>query len=337
MSLFEKKVITNRLHFIKSFNEKEWWYSGIQFQIPDEENPGKTKTAFIGISEIRSVFIDSTAIVYFDGKNAYPQKKNCKDKLLAGYYLKKNLKKTDGHSLVVDSKKLKFNYYEIDNDPVNKGYKLEFKTSGLKKYNGGDLEVDIVLKQKLPVFEKYDDYFENYYGLTNHFLKIESGKIVMNGKEYNLDGQENYMYQDHCYGDVPRHTKWHWAAVWNNDRLLDVLTNYGVYPQNYTQILLSEQKQNWVRLNQDVSFENSDRPNRFNNQWKITSTQLDLNMELMGTALEREAIPFSWWPFFIDIYHYQCFARVWGKVLVNGNWIETGDMFGVFEEHHGKW
>ena len=87
MSLFEKKVITNRLHFIKSFNEKEWWYSGIQFQIPDEENPGKTKTAFIGISEIRSVFIDSTAIVYFDGKNAFPQKKNCKDKLLAGYYI----------------------------------------------------------------------------------------------------------------------------------------------------------------------------------------------------------------------------------------------------------
>lgn len=336
MSLFEHKVIQNRWHFIKSFNEKEWWYSGIQFEFTGDD--GKQKTGFIGISEIRSIFIDSTAVVYYDGENAFPQKKKCRNKLLAGYYLKKNLKKTDGHSLCVDSKHLKFNYSEIDCDGEKNGYNFYFKTSGLKKFNGGDIEVQLTLQHKLPAFEKYDDYFDNYYGLVNHFLYIQSGKIVVGGKEIVLGtGENNLIYQDHCFGDVPRKTKWHWAAVWNKNTLLDVLTNYGVYPQNYTEVYLPGKTENWARLNQDVSFECKDRPNRFTSQWKITSTHLDLNMELMGTALEREAIPFKWWAFFINLFHYQCFARVWGKVLVDGEWVETGDMFGVFEEHHGTW
>lgn len=326
-NLLENKVIKNRFHFIKSFNEKEWWYTGIQFD-----------GCFIGISQIRSIFIDSTAVVFFDGKNSYPKPKKSKNKFLAGYYLKKNLKKTDEHSLVVESKNLSYKYYEINNDPKKNGYKLEFKTSGLKNFNGGDIEVDLILKIKNPVFEKYDDYFENYYGLINHFLFIEKGIIKLNGKEFKISAKDKkYIYQDHCFGNVPRKTKWNWAAVWNKKLYLDVLTNYGVYPQNYCEVLIPSKKEDWFRLNQDVSFEYYDRENKFEKQWKITSTNLDLTMEFLGTALEREAIPFSWCPFFINLFHYQCFARVWGKVYVDGKWIETGDMFGVFETHHGKW
>lgn len=338
MGLFERKVITDRMHFIKSFNEKEWWYSGLQFQIPDDDTPGKNKTMFLGISECRSIFIDSIAVVLYDGKNSYPYKKNRKDPLLAGYYLKKNLKKGDGHSLQIDSKNLKFNYYEINDDGETNGYKLELHMSGLKKYAGGNLDVSVVLKKKLPEFTKYDDFFENYYGLVNYFLSVESGIINIDGKEIILTANDNlYMYQDHCFGNVPRKTKWHWIAVWNNKTLLDVLTNYGVYPQLYSEAFLPGVTKDWERLNQDVSFECDDRPNRFGKTWKITSTHLDLQMELMGTALEREAIPFSWCALLINLFHYQCFARVWGKVLVNGEWKETGDMFGVFEEHHGTW
>lgn len=338
MKLFENKVIKNRLHFIKSFNEKEWWYSGIQFRIPDETDSKKTKTVFLGISEARSVFIDSLAVVYYDGKTVFPVPKKQKFKYAAGYYIKKNLTKTDGNSLLVNSKHLQFCYSENKKNDNETVYQMELKLNDPKNFSGCEIELKLELKPELPLFEKYDNYFENNYGLENYFLLIEKGTVKINGKEYTLSAKDkNIVYQDHCFGKVPRKTKWHWAAVWNKNFYLDSLVNYAAYPQKYTQIFAPKISKEWIRLDQNVSFECNDIENCFEKKWKITSTQFDLNMEISGTALEREAIPFLFCPFFINLFHYQCFVRVWGKVLLNGEWIETGDMFGVFEEHRGKW
>lgn len=337
-SLFERSVLKNRLHFIKCFNEKEWWYSGLQFQIPDEENKNDKKTCFIGISECRSIFIDSLAVVYYDGNKAYPVQRKRRNNYLAGYYLKKNLKKGGGKSLEIESKKIKFKYFEINGDGESNGYKLELHMDELKKYDGGKLDVNVTLKKELPVFTKNDDYFGNYYNLENYFFTVVQGSVSINGKKYDISkGGKNYMYQDHCSGNVPRKTKWHWIAVWNEKSLLDVLCNYGVYPQLYSQVYFPKVTDDWERLEQNVAFEYENRDKRFEKRWKVTSTDLDLHMELLGTALEREAIPFTFMPLLINLYHYQCFAHVWGKIKVDGRWIETGDMFGVFEEHHGKW
>lgn len=333
MSFLERKVLENRLHFIRDFAKKEWWYTGIAFDIDDEDNPGKKRKAFIGLSICRSIYLDTCAVIWFDGKNVYPKKNSDSKNYKAGYYKKKNVEKTDGNMLVQKSKNLQFEYSAIDGDGEKNGWKLKCHLDALKKYNSSEFDVELTLKKKNPPFTKYDDNFDYIYELFCSFFDVEEGFIKMNGKEYKLSASDNAMvYQDHCNGKVPSKTKWHWAAVWNENVMFDTLMNYGVYPQLYTQIYIKDKKSEWTRLNQNVSFECDDNENRFEKQWKITSTDLDLNMQLLGMGLEKESIP----PF-VNLFHYQGFAKIWGKVKIDEKWVETGDMYGVFEEHHGKW
>jgi hypothetical protein len=180
-------------------------------------------------------------------------------------------------------------------------------------------------------FTKYDNKFSHEYTLLHFFRNRVQGQIKVDGRDIHL--QDALGYYDHCFGTVPTRSKWHWIAVQNEGFSLSSLMNYGPFAQCYTQCFDSQKR--WIRLDQDVSFE-CDPEYQWTKPWKITSPDMDLELVVLQRSQNRQKIP-PLLPFIINIDHSECYVRVRGTVRIDGNWVDTGDLFGVLEEHHGKW
>lgn len=150
-------------------------------------------------------------------------------------------------------------------------------------------------------------------------------------------------YFDHCYGRLPHPTAWHWIAVQNEEVALSILVNYGPEPQVYAQCLwvnrATAHNGRWVRLDPMVAFEKPDfdmGSGSFEGSWRITSTDVDLHMLCLQHVTDRTRIP-PIVPLLARLDHTEVFVSVSGRIRVDGQWLETGEMRGVFEEHRGTW
>jgi hypothetical protein len=155
---------------------------------------------------------------------------------------------------------------------------------------------------------------------------------------YELDDAR--AYYDHCYGTLPAHTGWHWLAVQNHDVALSSLVNYGPYAQRYTHAWFSERSgsprsNEWVRLEQSVSFERR-RPGDWTQPWRVTSSELDLEVRLIMHETRRTRIP-PLTRFLVDLSHTEVFVEASGRIRVDGTWVAVDHLVGAMEEHYGRW
>lgn len=331
MEFQEKKVITKqRFNPFYRPNEKEWWYTGIS---------DKTNKLYIGISVIRTKFIDSIDFsVYFqDGEN-----ENVSSKAGGKFYQAKYIGYLNCGSgknkLDVSvnrgkpNKKFYFDYTDKEggreqSDACDNHWELSF-SSNKKNLK---LKANLSFDEQIPRFTKYDNFFENTYTLLHYFQNTVTGTLQINDAEpINING---LGYQDHCYGNVPRKTKWHWIAVQGEKCSLASLMNYGAFAQQYTEAFLgiNKEKNNWIRLNQDVSFE-CYAENHFAQHWRISSPDMHLKCVIFAWNNQN-----NWIPLAVNLKHYQCYVMVSGHIRVLNEWKPTGEMYGVLEEHYGKW
>ncbi|MEQ8154616.1 MAG: hypothetical protein ABRQ25_07005 [Clostridiaceae bacterium] len=305
MNLEEKKIKRTDI-FVNPLN-KEWWYTGCF---------DKNRNLYFSFYFIRTPFLDSFNFTLFDLKEKKPFVFNKK------FFLKKDQEKNQ-LDLYKKSKGLFISYLGDENH----GWSFRFEKKGIT--------VHLKIKPTEPCFTKFDNYFFNQYSML-HFIRNQvNGRISLNNKIYEISNALGYY--DHCFGKVPRKTAWHWIAVQNEDIALVSLVNYGAYAQKYTQVLFKtsdHKRSDWVRLNQDVSFEyTSDSKDR---EWNATSCDMDLKINNLMVSKSREVIP-PITPFFINVQHDEYFIEASGKIKIDNQWINTGVMHGVLEEHFGKW
>lgn len=299
--------------------DKEWWYTGIS----DETNG-----VYIGFSVIRVKFIDSISVTVFDPAAGKPVHAGWKGFLKPENPPNQLCLKAKGRNFV-------FSYTGSEED----GWNFELDSP--------EITARLRIEPELPHFTKFDNFFVDDYMLIHWFGNRAKGTVTSAGRTYSVNDGRGYL--DHCAGTVPGKTKWHWIAVQNERCSLASLMNYGVYPQCYTQAYLPAQGavsgpgankdpspfNRWIRLDQDVSFECYHK-DRFNRHWRITSPDMHLKMIIVQSDLERERIP-PLIPFLVKLDHWHCSVTVAGHIRVDGVWIETGVMHGVFEEHFGNW
>lgn len=311
MNLEEKKVLLSRRNIIKQWRDKEWWYSG--FYDPNNN-------IYFSFFFVRVNLIDEVSLTLFDPKNnkvyeldkkLYLDKGQRKDKLCLNYHSKDTT-------------------IEYNGDEIN-GWVFKFVN---KDYN-----VELNLKPTIPYFTKFDDQYVDKYALMHFFNNLTNGSIKFKGKTYKIQNVESYY--DHCYGTIPSKSAWHWIAVQNEQVSLASLVNYGPNAQRYTQIYFKSNDKNvglhrWIRLDQNVSFQHNAVVDNLETDWKITSTDMELTVTPLMYTLDKSKIP-PIIPFLIDIEHYEFFVKISGKVRVEGQWIYIKDLYGVMEQHKGKW
>jgi hypothetical protein len=136
---------------------------------------------------------------------------------------------------------------------------------------------------------------------------------------------------------VPRRTGWHWLAVQNERVALSCLVNYGPRAHCYTQVWLDDagpRPREWVRLEQSVSFECPGTTPAC--AWRVTSSDLDLDVELLQSTTGRTLIPplVGW---LVNLTHTEAFVKARGRIRVDGTWVEVDGLGGALEEHFGTW
>ena len=178
-------------------------------------------------------------------------------------------------------------------------------------------------------FTRRDNFFSNHYFLLHHFQDHVRGTLELDGHRYEVDTRHSYY--DHCYGVLPSKTAWHWVAVQNGELALASLRNYGPDAQRYTQVFVDGR---WIRLSPEVAFEYD--PKNLMAPWRLTSEELDLEIQPLQCHQERAAIP-PVLPFLIDVSHAELFVEMRGRIRVEGRWREVESLRGVMEEHHGRW
>lgn len=311
MELEPKKILRNhRFKFWKNRKKKEWWYTGVH----DPQS-----NVYVGFSFFRMDLLDNLDFTIFDPKLKEPFTWSWKGFLDRAC--------PEGQTFL-SHKGLResFSYQ----GSAEKGWQFSLETKGLV--------VQMELKATEPYFTKFDNQFVDEYALL-HFFHIEvKGSIHSTAGIWNF--QQALGYYDHCFGFVPRQSRWHWIAVQNNQFALASLMNYGATPQRYTQGYFTSNapervQKHWIRFDQDVSFEcHPDFP--WDRPWKITSPDMDLRMQILQRSYSPTQIP-PIIPFFLNIHHNQCYVKVEGKVRADGEWVPTAPLFGVLEEHVGKW
>jgi hypothetical protein len=204
---------------------------------------------------------------------------------------------------------------------------------------GGTLEADLHVAPTTPGFTKFDHPLEQRYGLLHHFHNRVQGSVrwqVPGGAPARTWTLARALgYSDHCFGKVPRRTGWHWLAVQNERLALASLVNYGPHAQRYTQAFSHEGpadvRGRWLRLGQDVSFEQPPGT-PLTAPWRVTGPDVDLVVRPSQGHTSRERIP----PV-VDVSHSELFVHAEGRVRLEGRWVETGRMGGVLEQHGGRW
>lgn len=308
MELEERGVLHSRLNIIKQWNDKEWWYTGVYD--PDTN-------VYFSFYFARVNLTDHFTFTVFDPAEKQP--------FQFGSYLF-----LDSHQ---EKGRLCLNYR-------SKGFTVSYngdEKNGWKfTFNNKFLDVMLDINATIPPFTKLDNTFTNVYTLLHFFQNRVSGFVRTKDKSYDI--RNGLGYYDHCFGRVPGKSGWHWIAVQNRDTALSCAVNYGPYAQKYTQIYCSQSGDSpnrWVRLSQEVSFEHtsSEEPD---SQWRATSPDMDLTITPLTYICNRTKIP-PLLPFLINITHYEFFIRVCGRVRIDGHWAEIGDLYGVMEEHFGRW
>lgn len=289
--------------------DKEWWYSGVF---------DHAANIYFSFFFIRTAITDHFSFTLFDPEQEYP------------IHFAKNiiLNATKG----IDKLCLRF-----ASKNMNVEYLGDAETGWNFKFKNNKYDIDLNMESTTCGFTKFDNYFVNKYALLHYFHNIVNGTIQMPDKIYQVD--KALGYYDHCFGRVPRKSAWHWLAVQNAEVALDSLINYGPFAQKYTQAYFKEcsrspRANEWIRLNQEVSFEYY--PDKFNSYWKVTSVDLDLIVTPLMHICSLNKIP-PIVPFLINITHYEFFVKVSGKVRIDCRWMEVKNLYGVLEEHFGKW
>lgn len=311
MQLEEKGILRkNRFNLFKNRNKKEWWYTGIIDQ---------SQNLYLSITYARVDLTDSFRVILFTPENTEPQTISWKG------FLDKEIK-TNQLYLLHKGKRLSFTY----SGSGESGWKFRLSANGW--------DIDLSINPQTPPFTKYDNFFAKEYTLLHYFQNQVSGTIQHKTKSYTIN--KGLGYYDHCFGTVPRKTKWHWIAVQNENFALASLMNYGEFAQCYTQCYIQKSKQTektnqWIRLNQDASFEYNPKK-QWDEPWFVTSPDMEIKLTIINRFQYKERIP-PLVPFFIKLDHSDIFIKAEGKVRVDNNWVDTGEMYGVLEEHLGLW
>ena len=310
MKLEEKSVLLSRWNVLKHWNDKEWWYTGVY-----DPRTG----VFFAFYFTRVNITDHFSFTVFDPAQSTPKKFSC------NFYLDK-LQEKNKLCLNYRSRSLLISY----NGDENNGWKFKFENK--------DFDVELDINAVSTPFTKFDNNFVNIYSLMHFFHSSVKGYVKTKAITYSIDNA--LCYYDHCFGRVPRRSGWHWLAVQDSNIALASLVNYGPYPQKYTQVYFKEVEKDlkphhWYRLNQDVSFEH-DSSKDLTSQWKVTSPDMDLTVTPLSYVSKTTKIP-PFLPFLIKVTHSEIFVKASGFVRVDGIWIGVEDMYGIMEEHYGKW
>lgn len=302
-------LLNHRLAFWNTYKDKEWWYTGVH----DPENQ-----LYISLSFLRINFIDSFRLVFFLPNELRPIEWSILGLIEKPYA-------QEGTRLILQ----KGNYSVSYVGSAEAGWQFVFTDS--------NTVISLNIKTTTPVFTKFDNTFIHHYGLMHFFHNHVEGKIRHQEKNYTISN--GLGYYDHCFGRVPRSTRWHWIAVQNEQVAIASLLNYGVSPQCYTEIFVRNRDfancNRWIRLAQEVSFENITM-DPYSKKWDITSPDVDLKLTLIGASASHTQIP-PIIPIITNLDHYEHFVCVEGKVRIDSVWIDTGKLFGVFEQHSGWW
>ncbi|MCP4132561.1 MAG: hypothetical protein GY754_16440 [bacterium] len=313
MELEEKKVLLNRNIFnvlFKEWRSKEWWYTGAY-----DPKSGVYFSWFF----VRVNLLDKVCVTVFDP--------SLEKALLFTQMLWLDKKQVPGS--------LSLNY---NKGGVSIGYNGNEKDGWEFKLKSKGFNAEVSVKPTIDWFTKFDNEIVETYGLLHFFHNLATGTFEAGGKKYEF--KNALSYYDHCFGRIPSNTGWHWLAVQNKDIAIASLVNYGPYAQRYTQAWFtkktkSPRKEEWVRLEQSVSFEREHRHN-WVEPWLVSSSDVELEVSLIQRTTEKTCIP-PFFGFIIDLRHTEVYIKAKGRIRVDGKWMETGDMFGVMEEHYGKW
>lgn len=300
----------HRLNLLRNRKKKEWWYTGVI-------DPA-SKTYF-GFSIFRMDLLDNLHFAFFDPDADSTYTYDWKG------FLDSHIPENQTY-LCHTGFREKFSY----TGSAESGWKFRLETKGLS--------VNLEIRKQEPCFTKFDNKFVDEYALL-HFFHLEvTGSVTTRHRSIQI--QNGLGYFDHCFGLVPRQTRWHWIAVQNTDFALASLMNYGATPQCYTQGYFRKNAADyalnrWIRFDQDVSFE-CDPNQTWEHPWKITSPDMDLDLQILQKCYTPTRIP-PLFPFLLKLDHTQCFVKVEGKMRVEEHWINTGPLLGVLEEHFGVW
>jgi len=318
-SLEKMKILCPRLplRFLSQWRYKEWWYTGIYDPKHD---------LYVSWYFVRVNLLDKFIMTVFDPQLPEEQFPRFSSSCSLDHH------QDDSPGLDLRHSGGRWNVH----------YRLEQQGRWKFELESKELTADITIDKTIAPFTKFDNEMVDHYAVIHYFQSRANGRIeVPGGKSYQLT--DALVYQDHCYGRVPSRTGWHWLAVQSPSIALASLVNYGAYAQRYSQVWIndegrSQRANQWVRLEQSVSFEHEDSEN-VKGRWLVTSTDLDLVVHPRRLVRDRTRIP----PFFpgflapVDLAHAEAFVEAEGKVRVDGRWMDTGPMHGVMEQHHGRW
>lgn len=298
--------VVSRADLFRAPRKKEWWYVGWA----DE-----TRTVYTSFHIIRLPAIDNVVFTVFD--------------LDAGHPVVRQRKVFLGAPSHRDATELhaRFATGRVDYGGSSElAWRLLFADHGV--------EADITIEVTSPPFTKQENQFVHHYSMVSTMHGAVSGTVRAEGRAYTFDNALGYA--DHCFGEVPRRTGWHWLAVQNADVAFVSLLNYGAYGQRYSQFLRTgpDGVKEWERLSQDASFEYP--PLNPGRRWRLTAWDMDIEIELLQTARIRERLP-PLVPFWINLTHDESFVRAHGRIRTEHGWVVLQDAYGVLEEHHGTW
>jgi hypothetical protein len=318
-ALEKMKVLRSRfpLGFLRELRNKEWWYTGIH---------DPPSGLYVSWYFVRVNVVDQLTMTVFDprrGDGSLPR--------FQRYCLLDRDQPGAGLSLRGGGRDWKVSFQLVEEaapDPGSWRFQLE----------SAALSADVRIAPVTPPFTKFDNELRNHYAIVHYFQARATGRVsVAGGADHVLDGA--LAYQDHCWGRVPSRTGWHWIAVQGERIALTTLVNYGAYAQRYAQVWLADgdvgARREWIRLEQGVSFEREDRAD-LRGRWQITSTDLDLVLQPRQLVTDRTKIP-PVLGLLVDLAHTEAAVTAEGRVRVDGRWIETGPMYGVMEQHGGRW
>lgn len=296
----------SRADAISSPRSKEWWYVGWV---------DRSRTVYASFHVTRLPLVDNVTFSLFDLAAEQPVVRSRK--------LWLNAPRRPGMTdLSANSRSVAVRY----TGSSEQGWTLAFRDRGV--------EADLTIRPTAPPFTKEENQFVQRYALLSLMHNSVRGTVAVEGREYRFD--DAIGYADHCFGQVPRRTGWHWLAVQNEEQAFVSLNNYGPYAQRYTQLLITDAdgRKEWLRLSQDASFERA--PGAPDRRWRLTGWDVDLQIDLLMSTRLREKLP-AVLPLWVNLTHDEFFVRARGRVLTQGRWVELAESHGVLEEHHGIW
>ncbi|MBX7057977.1 MAG: DUF2804 domain-containing protein [Leptospirales bacterium] len=292
------------------WRDKEWWYSGL-YHPPSG--------VYLSWYCVRVNIADSFTITLFDPALPRPLQWT---RIL---YTEPKIP-PEQLSLHYQSRGAQFSY----EGSLERGWRLRFRS--------GEWQADLEIAPGTSPFTKFDNEIIERYALLHLFQNTARGELCIGDRRYIFDGALGYY--DHCFGRVPAQTGWHWLAVQNKDAALASLVNYGPYAQRYTEAYLqpaipAPRNAQWVRLEQSVSFER-ERPADWRQPWRVSSSDMKLDLEVLQYRTNVQHIP-PLTRFIVDLKHTEAYVRATGRLRIDGRWVDPGPMYGVLEEHYGRW